>query len=221
MLKITNHGIRRQSSAYLPSGERLQGAGDAPRRKCPWGARHRPAICTGVHEQADNTADSGHCDRLPLKTIIIGLGNPLLTDDALGLKAAARLRQRLPLRDRVEVVDAYLGGLALMEMMVGFERAVVVDAVTTGAHPPGTVVELGLADLTDSRNTASSHDANLALALETGRILGLDLPVEIRFFGLEAANLGSFGENLSAALEAALPALVDRVLASLEPEGIT
>ncbi|MFN2364949.1 MAG: radical SAM protein, partial [Desulfurivibrionaceae bacterium] len=51
----TNHGIRRQGSAHLPSSKRLQGAGDA---------RHHPAMCTGVHEQADNTADSVPCDRL-------------------------------------------------------------------------------------------------------------------------------------------------------------
>jgi prepilin-type N-terminal cleavage/methylation domain-containing protein len=52
---VTKHGIRRRGSAHLPSSKRLQGAGDA---------RHRSAICTGVHEQADNTADSVPCDRL-------------------------------------------------------------------------------------------------------------------------------------------------------------
>jgi hypothetical protein len=52
---VTDHGIRRQGSAHLPSSKRLQGTGDA---------RHRPAMCTGVHEQADNTADSVPCDRL-------------------------------------------------------------------------------------------------------------------------------------------------------------
>ena len=75
-----------------------------------------------------------------MRTIIIGLGNPLLTDDALGIKAAAILRQELIDHDNIEVVEAYLGGLGLMELMIGFDRAIVVDAMTTGVHPPGTLV---------------------------------------------------------------------------------
>ncbi|MCA1765780.1 MAG: SDR family NAD(P)-dependent oxidoreductase, partial [Desulfobulbaceae bacterium] len=47
---------------HLPSSKRLQGAGDA---------RHRPAMCTGVHEQADNTADSAPCDRLPPDSSVV------------------------------------------------------------------------------------------------------------------------------------------------------
>ena len=60
---VSDHGIRCQGSPHLLSGKRLQGAGDA---------RHRPAVCTGVHEKADNTADSVPCDRLPVVGIVMG-----------------------------------------------------------------------------------------------------------------------------------------------------
>lgn len=154
-----------------------------------------------------------------MRTIVIGLGNPLLTDDGLGPQAAALLRQRLGGDDRVAVVEAYSGGLDLMELMVGYERALVVDAVSSGRHRPGTLVELGLDDLRASRNSTSSHDASLAVALETGRALGLKLPALVRFFGIEIGNARDFGETLSAPVGATLPLLVERLLTTLAGEA--
>ncbi|MBU0483818.1 MAG: hydrogenase maturation protease [Proteobacteria bacterium] len=152
------------------------------------------------------------------KTIIIGLGNPVLSDDALGIKAATILRQRLLSDQRIEVIEAYTGGLNLMELMEGYDRAIVVDAVTTGCHQPGTLVELSLNDLLASRNTTSSHDASLVVALETGRMLGLKLPTAISFFGIETLETGDFGEELSAPVRHALPLLVAEIMTILNRE---
>lgn len=154
-----------------------------------------------------------------MRTIIIGLGNPLLSDDGLGLQAAKLLRQRLGPEARVEVIEAYTGGLNLMELMVGYEWAVVVDAVTTGKHQPGTLIELGLDDLLSSRNTRSTHDASLAVAIETGKLLGLRLPDSIFFIGIEAGNAKDFGEQLTEQINQALPLLVERVLTKLSLEA--
>jgi hydrogenase maturation protease len=154
-----------------------------------------------------------------MRSIVIGLGNPFLSDDSLGIQAAALLRQRLAGNDRVEVMEAYTGGLGLMELMVGYGRAVVVDAVSTGRNRPGTLVELGLDDLLPSRNSNSTHDASLAVALETGKLLGLKLPETIFFFGIEAAQAHDFGEHLTDPVRQALPHLVDRVLTTLASGG--
>ena len=153
-----------------------------------------------------------------MKSIVIGLGNPLLSDDGLGPQAAALLQQRLADEPLVTVVTAYLGGLSLMELMVGYELAVVIDAVTSGCHCPGTLVELALDDLATSRNTTSSHDASLAVALETGKALGLDLPASIVFLGIEAGEANDFGERLTPAVLEALPQLLERVLTRLDFE---
>lgn len=150
-----------------------------------------------------------------MRTIIIGLGNPLLSDDGLGIQAATLLRQRISDDELVDVVEAYTGGLGLMELMVGYQRAVVVDAVSSGQNLPGTLVELGMDDLLSTRNTTSTHDASLAIAIETGKILGLKLPDEIFFIGIEAAEANNFGEQLTTQVSQALPLLVDHVLNKL------
>ena len=76
-----------------------------------------------------------------MKTLVIGLGNPLVTDDSVGLRVAAELKTRLAGRPDVEVDEDYWGGLRLMERLVGCDRAIVIDAIHTGA-PPGTIHRL-------------------------------------------------------------------------------
>ncbi len=79
--------------------------------------------------------------RLSGKTLIIGLGNPLISDDSVGLRVARRLRDVLRHRNDIEVTEDYWGGLRLMERMIGFDRAIVIDAICSGAAP-GTIPHL-------------------------------------------------------------------------------
>lgn len=153
---------------------------------------------------------------------MIGLGNTTLSDDGLGPAAAGLLAERLaerlaPAPGGVRVVELGLGGLALMEAMVGFGRAVVLDAVRTGQVPPGTVVELDLGDLGGSLHETSVHDLSLPAALSVGRALGLDLPAEVRVLGVEVVDTTTFGEALTPAVAAALPELVECALAAVAP----
>ena len=67
----------------------------------------------------------------PMKTLILGLGNPLVTDDSVGLRVIEQLKPLLADRADVEVSEDYWGGLRLMERMIGFDRAIVVDAIQT------------------------------------------------------------------------------------------
>lgn len=151
-----------------------------------------------------------------MKTLIIGLGNPLVTDDSVGLRVAAELKTRLADRPQVEVVEDYWGGLRLMEQMVGYGRVVIVDAICTGA-PPGTIHRLRTGDVPTQRS-ASSHDMTLPTALALGRQAGLALPEDqdILLVGIEAEDILNFGEACTAAVAAAIPRAVDEVLHALE-----
>jgi hydrogenase maturation protease len=152
-------------------------------------------------------------------TVVIGLGNVTLTDDGVGPRAAREVARRLGGRARrdgsaseVEVRELGLGGLALMEAMIGFRRAVVLDALRTGGVPCGTVAELSPDDLGGSLNETSVHDLSLSAALEIGRMSGLELPDTIHVLGIEVEDVTTFGERLTPAVEGGLDALVDRAL---------
>lgn len=147
-----------------------------------------------------------------MKILVLGLGNPLVTDDSVGLRVAERLKPLLAGRPEVEVEVDYWGGLRLMERMIGFDRAVVVDAICTGA-PPGTIHVLS-PDGIPTQRSASAHDVNLATALAFGRQAQAHLPENrhVRLVGIEAEDILTFGERCTPAVEAAIPHAVETVL---------
>lgn len=154
-----------------------------------------------------------------MKTLLLGLGNPIVSDDSVGLKVSAILREKLSGREDVEVSEDYWGGLRLMERLIGYDRAIVIDAICTGAAP-GTLYRLTPDDIGTQRS-ASAHDVNLATALEFGRQAGVLLPDNARIIlvGIEAENVLDFGEHCTPKVEAAIPQAVEMVLKILE-EGL-
>ena len=146
------------------------------------------------------------------KTLILGLGNPLVTDDSVGLRVAAELKQILEGREDVEVDEDFWGGLRLMERMVGYDRAIVIDAIQTGASP-GTIHYLAV-DSAPTQRSASAHDVNLPTALALGRQAGVHLPLDesILLVAIEADDILTFGEQCTPAVEDAIPSAVQGVL---------
>jgi len=151
-----------------------------------------------------------------MKTLILGLGNPLITDDSVGLRVAEELKPRLAERTDIEVSEDYWGGLRLMERMIGFDRAIVIDAIQTGAAP-GTIHQL-TPDGIPTQRSASAHDVNLSTALEFGRQAGMHLPKNrhIQLVAIEAQDILTFGEQCTPSVQAAIPQAVEVVLHILD-----
>ena len=154
-----------------------------------------------------------------MKTLIIGLGNPLLRDDSVGLRVTQQLRPLLASYSDIEIVEDYRGGLRLMERMVGFDRAIIIDAICTGAEP-GTIHLLSPDDI-PTQHSASAHDVNLPTALQLGRNSGAYLPSNdaILLVGVEAADINTFDdEMLTPEVEAGISLAIEAVLSALNPK---
>jgi len=154
-----------------------------------------------------------------MKTLVLGLGNPLLTDDGVGLRVARALRVRLMGRPDVVVQEDYWGGLRLMERMVGYDRSIVIDAMRSGDEP-GTIRRLQVQDMS-TQHTASAHDANLSTALRFGHRVGASLPDpdDVLIIGVEAADVTTFGEECTPQVNAAIPRVVETVIQALDERG--
>jgi hydrogenase maturation protease len=148
-------------------------------------------------------------------TLVLGLGNPILGDDGVGWRVVDAARDRVD--DAGAEFDCVaLGGLALMERLIGYDRAVLVDAIQSGRGAAGSVYLLTMDDLPTAHANAA-HDASLKEALELGRRLGAPLPASISIVAVEARNVLDFGEALSPEVEAAVPEAVNLVLAAIRP----
>lgn len=146
------------------------------------------------------------------KTLVIGLGNPILGDDGIGWEVARVLREsQLP--EDVEIDCLALGGISLMERLVGYQRAIIIDAMNSGQFPVGSVQSFGLDVLPKplTGHLASAHDATLQEALQMGRDLGAELPEEVLIVAIETPYVYDFSEALSEVAKQAVPLAVGEV----------
>lgn len=161
---------------------------------------------------ADNTVRPSRNRR----TLVIGLGNPLVSDDSVGLRVAAVLRQQLAEESAVDVTEDYWGGLRLMERMIGYDQAIVIDAICTGAEP-GTIHYLST-EMMPTQKSTSAHDVNLATALDFGRRAGAHVPdnSDVHLVGIEAQDVINFSDQCTPSVAAAIPRAAAQVVQLLE-----
>jgi hydrogenase maturation protease len=154
-----------------------------------------------------------------MKTLVIGLGNPILGDDGVGWRVAEEISKATADRPEVQVECASLGGLSLMERMTDYEHAILIDSIFTGTKPIGTVSQFTLAELPNltAGHSASAHDTSLRNALNVGRSMNIILPKDehVVVVAVEAEAVYDFSETLSPPVEAAVPVAVQAVLQSL------
>jgi hydrogenase maturation protease len=157
-----------------------------------------------------------------MRTLIVGLGNPILSDDGIGIRVAQAVRERLGETD-VEFLEASLGGLRLAEQLEGYDCVILIDAIQTrgqgslsGGGVPGAIYRLTLDDI-PSYNADGAHDASLKTALQLVRQQGGKIPDAdaVAIIAIEAVNMLDFGETLTPAVQAAIPAAVQAVLDEL------
>lgn len=156
------------------------------------------------------------------RTLVVGLGNPILTDDGVGIWTARAVAEALPPDAPLDVIELSVGGLSLMEAMVGYRRVVLIDAIKTRDGQPGRVYHIGMDSLPHTMNTASAHDATLTTALQLGRTLGALLPGDddIDIIGVEADEVLTFGHSPTPAVAAAVETAAHMVLDILAADGL-
>ncbi len=140
-----------------------------------------------------------------MTTVVVGVGSTILADDGVGVRVVEALRAG-GLPRGVDAVEVGTAGLGLLDLVAGYERLIVVDAMVTGAAP-GTVVVLRGHDVARAHHLRSTHDADLPTTLALGRELGgREMPGEVTVVGVEAADLTRFSEQLTPPVAAAVPA---------------
>ena len=148
-------------------------------------------------------------------TLLLGLGNDILTDDAVGLLIARQLQRDLAHNASIAVRETTEMGLALLDFITGYSAVVIVDSIQTGQESPGFVHELDAASL--ARLTGRTpHFVGVGETLELGRHLGLPTPERVKIFAIEVADPFTLGTTLTPALQTALPAVVGRIAAAVQ-----
>ncbi len=143
-----------------------------------------------------------------MKTLVLGLGNDILADDAVGILTARALKDEE--KGQTEIIESALHGLALLELFIGFDRAIIIDAIQTGQYEPGTVIELEPADL-GAVTAPSPHYSGLPEMLHIASELDLHFPQEIKIFALEVEDPYSIGGEMTVSAQKGMIKLKEMV----------
>jgi len=150
-----------------------------------------------------------------MRTLVLGLGNPILSDDGVGLHVAEELKGKLN-QPEITVTETSMAGPDLLDVLVNFDKVVIIDAIQARDSRVGRVYRLEPEALKATQHINSLHDVNFATALELGRRLGLPLPRHIVIFAIEVEDVNTFGEKCTPEVERVIPVATEMVIRELK-----
>ena len=157
-----------------------------------------------------------------MKTLVLGLGNPILSDDGVGIRVAQEVGEKLN-DPQVTVAESSLAGMSLLDSIVGYDKVIIIDAIQTKEGNAGQIYRMEPEDFSFAKHLSSPHQINLVTALELGKMLNLAMPQKITVFAVEAKDTTNFSETCTPEVEQAIPEVVKMVLQDLNakhpPEG--
>jgi len=133
------------------------------------------------------------------RTVVLGLGNPVLSDDGVGLAVAAEVKRLLaeePIPG-VDVLASTRAGFELIDLLRGYARAIIVDCLTLPDPVPGRVRRLGLDDVAGSARLINAHEISVAVAFRLAQQLAIPMPGEVEILAVEAADTSTIAEGLT------------------------
>ena len=150
-----------------------------------------------------------------MRTLLLALGNPIVSDDGVGWEVADRLVSLLP-PDSADVLKESGATLDLLGHFAGYDRLIVLDAIQLGNVPIGTVHRFSMDDFLPTVRYSSAHDINFATAFQMGRDLGYPLPREVRIYGIEVKELHRFAEGCTPEVQAKLDSIARYIADDLQ-----
>jgi hydrogenase maturation protease len=152
---------------------------------------------------------------MEMKTVVLCLGNPILRDDGVGLHIAGKLRTKVN-KAGVTICEASAGGIRILDFLVGYDSAIIVDAIQTREKKPGHIYRFTQANLRETNHSCSMHDMGLTTAIELGKAVGMSVPARISIFAIEAGDVSTFSETCTPAVNRAATRCIKLILNELE-----
>lgn len=152
-----------------------------------------------------------------MKTLVLGMGNPILGDDGIGIAVAKALEGKV---SGADVAVSAMIGLDLLDLMAGYERVFLVDAMCTKGGDPGEVRKIAPQAGPGTMHLFNSHGLHFFEILEMGRRCGMDVPEVGAVYGIEIGDAICFDENLSTVLQERFELIVETVMKDMGMPGV-
>jgi hydrogenase maturation protease len=152
-----------------------------------------------------------------VRTLVLGIGHTIMGDDGVGIYVARMLKDRLRSRIDLEVKELGVGGLKLVEEMLGYEEVIIVDSYSSTDSDPGRIREFAPGQFQDTLHPSSPHGTNFSTALQLYRQLTPErIPRKIRIFTIDIHTTQTFREDLSPPIREAASRLAESIIRRVE-----
>ncbi|MFW6134156.1 MAG: hydrogenase maturation protease [Elusimicrobiota bacterium] len=144
-----------------------------------------------------------------LKTLIIGIGNPILSDDSIGLKIADNLKNYL---SEIDIIKINIMDMSILDLIDGYDRLIIIDSIKTDSEKPGTLFNLKLDDLKETVHYLSPHTINISSIIKLGKELNLNIPKDICVYAVEVKDNVTFSENCTSEINDSIENICEDIL---------
>ena len=147
------------------------------------------------------------------KTLIIGLGNTILSDDGVGIYIVRELEKVL---DNPDIVtqEASMGGLELIDVIADYKRVILIDSVLSDHEALGSLIEMNLNDIKGG-SAWTRHQVSLNEAIALAKEIKMDITSDITIYGVVVKDISTFSENCTPEIKSSLPAIIATIKAKI------
>ncbi|MBW1706416.1 MAG: hydrogenase maturation protease [Deltaproteobacteria bacterium] len=147
-----------------------------------------------------------------MKVLILGMGNPILSDDGVGLSIARKLEKSLP---GVDVSTTAMAGIDILDLIMGYDQVFLIDASIAKKGAPGEVTRFDHEE-NGALHLFSSHGLNFFEVLRLGKVLGYEMPEVGGVYGIEIGDEVCFGHQLTPRLKAKAELITQKIAGDIK-----
>lgn len=144
-----------------------------------------------------------------MKTLVLGLGNTILSDDGVGIHIARRIKEKL---SDINVIEASAAGFRVIDEIIGYDKLILIDSIKTKNGKPGNYYKLGIEEFKTTLHHSSPHDMDMFSALELMKKHGADLPDEIVIYAIEVEDTFTYSEQCTEKVSTVIPELASLII---------
>jgi hydrogenase maturation protease len=148
------------------------------------------------------------------KTVVLGLGNPLMRDEGIGTVLIEKLSALADEFGGIDFIDAGTGGMSILYLIEGREKVIIIDCAYMNSSP-GTIKKFRPDQVRSVKKLAhqSLHEVDILKVIELAKQLD-NCPPDIIFFGIEPEKIEQ-GQGLTDTLTEKMQSYMDTILAEL------
>lgn len=150
--------------------------------------------------------------------LILGLGNEILSDDAIGIMALRQIKNRYLNNEKIDFIESAESGISLLDYIIGYQKVLILDSIFKQNESPGTIEEIDISNMKETHYCPKTpHYIGLPYTIKIALNLHLNVPQTIKVLAMNVADPYSLKENnLTPQVAAALPLFIALASAIIE-----